>query len=129
MSSMACRTRFSTRLISEQKNSRSIFVAYPYEFSKDDYRGAFNEVAEEYEVEFTYADEQITSQQILEKVTRMIKESGFAIFDITNWNPNVALELGIATGLGEEYYVLFDDSKDADQSTTCTFSMWVSAAL
>ncbi len=88
----------STRLISEQKNSRSIFVAYPYEFSKDDYRGAFNEVAEEYEVEFTYADEQITSQQILEKVTRMIKESGFAIFDITNWNPNVALELGIATG-------------------------------
>ncbi|MBS1844260.1 MAG: hypothetical protein JST53_07565 [Actinobacteria bacterium] len=45
-------------------------------------------------------------------MTEMIKLSGFGIFDITNWNPNVALELGIAIGLGEDYYVLFDPTKE-----------------
>jgi hypothetical protein len=102
---------FQGHLVTEQKNSRSIFVAYPYDFSQDDYRGAFAEVGQEFEVEFTYADEQITNRQILDKVTEMIQMAGFGIFDITTWNPNVALELGISLGLKEDYYVLFDPTK------------------
>ena len=31
----------------------------------------------------------------------------FSVFDITDWNPNVTLEVGLAEGLNERYYVLF----------------------
>ena len=46
----------------------------------------------------------------------MIEEATFSIFDITTWNPNVALELGIAVGLGEDYYILFNPEHDPEQT-------------
>jgi hypothetical protein len=85
-----------------------IFVAYPYSISKADYRGAFKKVASEYGVKFLYADERITNKQILNKIIGMIEESEFAIFDVTTWNANVALELGIAIGSEQDYYILFN---------------------
>ena len=85
-----------------------IFVAYPYSFSKADYRGAFKTVAREYGVSFLYADERITNRQILDKIVGMIEESEFSIFDVTLWNANVALELGIAIGSEQDYYILFN---------------------
>lgn len=89
-----------------------VFVAYPYNFSKADYRRVFKEVGKAYEVDFTYADEKITNKQILEKIETMIEEAEFSIFDITTWNPNVALELGIARGQGVDYYILFSPNTD-----------------
>jgi len=86
----------------------NIFVAYPYSFSKADYRGAFKKVASEYSVKFLYADERITNKQILDKIIGMIEEAEFAIFDVTTWNPNVALELGIAIGRTQDYYIIFN---------------------
>ncbi len=95
-----------------KKLPRVVFVAYPYEKSKADYRAAFSEVGEEFDVTFVYADERITNKQILDKIKNMIEEAAFSIFDITTWNPNVSLELGIAVGLGEDYYILFDPTVD-----------------
>jgi hypothetical protein len=86
----------------------TIFVAYPYSFSEADYRGAFQEVTEDFEVKFVFADERITSVHILEKITGMLREAEFSLFDITTWNPNVALELGIAVGAELDYYILFN---------------------
>jgi hypothetical protein len=97
-----------------KKLPRVVFVAYPYEKSKADYRAAFSEVGKEFDVTFVYADERITNKQILDKIKGMIEEAAFSIFDITTWNPNVSLELGIAVGLEEDYYILFDPT--ADQS-------------
>jgi hypothetical protein len=93
----------------------SIFVAYPYAISKDDYRGAFAAVAEEfarYEIEFVYADEEITSKNILEKITGMMEAAEFSLFDITHWNANVALELGLAIGKGLGYYILWNPAAE-----------------
>jgi hypothetical protein len=39
----------------------TIFVAYPYSISKEDYRGSLSEVEEAFSLEFLYADEEITS--------------------------------------------------------------------
>ncbi len=88
-----------------------IFVAYPYSFSKADYRGAFRKVAKQYNVEFMYADQRITNRQILDKITLMIEEAEFSIFDVTSWNPNVALELGIALGREQDYYIIFNPNE------------------
>jgi hypothetical protein len=91
-----------------------VFVAYPYSFSKADYRRAFRDVGKAYGVTFTYADEKITNKQILEKIEGMIEEAEFSVFDVTTWNPNVALELGIVRGKGSDYYILFNP--DAEQA-------------
>jgi hypothetical protein len=88
--------------------SPKVFVAYPYAIPKADYRGAYKRVGKEYSVEFVYADAKITNKQILEKIVAMIEESEFAIFDVTKWNANVALELGIAMGAGQDYYIVFN---------------------
>jgi hypothetical protein len=92
-----------------------VFVAYPYSFSRADYRRVFREVGKAYAVEFTYADQKITNKQILEKIETMIDEAEFSIFDITTWNPNVALELGIARGKEVDYYILFNPDQDQDE--------------
>jgi hypothetical protein len=47
---------------------RKIFVAYPYVLPRGDYRRAFNELAKAFSVTFEFADERITSKQILDKI-------------------------------------------------------------
>jgi hypothetical protein len=83
-----------------------VFVAYPYAIPKaaTDYRAVFRRIGKKYGVNFTYADAKITNKQILEK----IEEAEFAIFDVTTWNPNVALELGVAMGAEQDYYIVFN---------------------
>jgi hypothetical protein len=95
----------------------SIFVAYPYSISKDDYRDAYATVAaefERFEISFVYADEEITSKHILEKITSMMEAAEFSLFDITHWNPNVALELGLAIGRRLDYYILWNPSAEQE---------------
>lgn len=41
----------------------------------------------------------------MQKIANQIKESEFGIYDITGWNPNVTLELGLALGMAERVYV------------------------
>jgi hypothetical protein len=92
--------------------NRNIFVAYPYSFAEADYRRPFTDLEADFGVKFVYADAEITSQHILDKITTMIRDSRFSLFDITGWNPNVTLELGIAIGHRQEYYLLFNPSHD-----------------
>lgn len=86
-----------------------VFVACPYTlFPLDDYKAVFKEISKSYDVSFRFADEQITNQHILDKITGYIREASFSLFDITGWNPNVSLEMGIAIGLAKRYFVLWN---------------------
>jgi len=55
-----------------------------------------------------FADDWFTGGHVLEKVAVLIAGSEFAVFDVTGWNANVALELGIAMRGAGEYYILFN---------------------
>lgn len=96
-----------------ESGNRTVFVGYPYALPLDDYRGVFAEVTEEFGVTFVFADEELTNKHILEKIESMMTRSAFSLFDVTLWNPNVALELGIAYGQRLDYYILFDPTKGA----------------
>jgi len=88
---------------------RQIFVAYPYRlFPKADYRAVFEGVSDDYAVTFLFADEKITNMHILQKIISYIRASDFSIFDISGWNPNVTLELGIAMSSEEDWYISFN---------------------
>jgi predicted nucleotide-binding protein len=98
---------------------RQVFVAYPYSIPKADYRKPFEAVGKAFNVKFVFADEKISNLHILDKIKGYIVDSAFGIYDITAWNPNVALELGLALGLNRTAYIAFDPSKtNADDVPT-----------
>lgn len=88
---------------------RQIFVAYSYSlYDKASYRGVFQSLEKAYSVKFIFADEKITNMHILQKIVRYIQASDFSIFDISGWNPNVTLELGIAMRNSDKWYICFN---------------------
>lgn len=92
-------------------SANRIFVAYPYALPKDDYRRPFDDVAREFNVFFDFADEILTNKHVLDKIVTMIETARISLFDITEWNANVTLELGIAIGRGLDYYLLFNPTR------------------
>lgn len=94
------------------RNARQVFVAYPYGiYDKTDYRRPFKELAKAFNVDFVFADQKITTLHILQKIADYIRSSRCGIYDVSAWNPNVALELGLAYGLSEKAYVIANPSK------------------
>ena len=94
------------------RKPRQIFAAYSYRlYPKADYRRVFQDLKKAFQVEFVFADEKITNLHILQKIANYIRESRFGIYDISGWNPNVTLELGLAFGLTEKTFIAIDPSK------------------
>ena len=95
--------------------SKQVFVAYPYSlYDKNKYRRAYKRASIEYGVSFFFADERITNMHILAKIRRQIEIADFSIFDISGWNPNVSLELGMAYVLpGVDWYICYNPDKNA----------------
>ncbi len=83
----------------------TVFVGCPYRPVKK--FEAFRQLLETIPLEFIYADSSISTVHVLEKVRRGINNSDYCLFDITNWNANVTLEVGMAEGLNLDYYILF----------------------
>jgi hypothetical protein len=71
----------------------------------------FDELGKGFQVDFVFADEKITTLHILQKIIGYIRDSRFGIYDISGWNPNVTLELGLALGMPKPAYIAFDPSK------------------
>jgi hypothetical protein len=102
----------ATGLPNPTRNQRQIFVAYSYRlYPKADYRKVYSELQKAFNVEFIFADEKITNLHILQKIVDFIRSSRFGIYDISGWNPNVTLELGLAFGLNEKAFIAIDPSK------------------
>lgn len=94
------------------KVARQVFVAYPYRlYPRADYRRVFAELGTAFDVNFVFADEAISNLHVLDKIKNYIRESQFGIYDISGWNSNVTLELGLAFGLEERAFIAFDPSK------------------
>jgi len=92
--------------------SRKAFVAYSYRlYPGSDYRECFTRVGKEFGIEFIYADTQTGNEHLLEKIKQMIRESTFSIFDVSDWNANVTLELGYAIGIGHPFFIVIDPSR------------------
>jgi hypothetical protein len=88
------------------------FVAYPYGMNgAANYRASFEKVGQVVGKKPVFADERITHEHLLYKIAQMILDSPICIFDVTEWNPNVTLELGIAYGFESKAYIAFDPTK------------------
>jgi len=84
----------------------SVFVGCPYggKFPFKTFKSHLDRIP----FRWYYADTHLSTKHLLGILTSYIKAVDFCIFDISLWNPNVALEIGLAEGLGVEYYILLN---------------------
>jgi hypothetical protein len=82
----------------------NVFVGCPYggKFKFN----AFKATLERLPFKFFYADTKIRTRQLLGILQGYISAADFCLFDVSTWNPNVALEVGLAEAAGAEYYIL-----------------------
>lgn len=83
----------------------SVFVGCPYK-PEAHYR-ALKTAFDRIPLEFHFADTSIRTQHVLDRIRRGIVRTDYSLFDITGWNANVTLEVGLAEGLNLDYYILF----------------------
>jgi hypothetical protein len=101
---------------SKTQEQRSIFVAYAYNlYDRRDYRKVFTSLEKAFGVRFIFADEKITNMHIMQKIISYIQASDFSIYDISGWNPNVTLELGIGMMSEKDWYILLNPEKTPNQ--------------
>jgi hypothetical protein len=91
-----------------------VFVACPY----DEQQFGFSTFKNELELlpwTCLYANTSLQSRHLLETIEELIVKADFSLFDLSGWNANVALELGLAHGLRRRpYYILNNASMNGD---------------
>lgn len=91
-----------------------VFVACPYSEKRFKFT-LFKKELSELPWTCIYADTTIETKQLLLKIKRLINTSDMCLFDLSMWNPNVALELGLAEGMSSiKYYILVNEKLDKD---------------
>jgi len=86
---------------------RTFFVGFPFkpQYTKD-LKEKIDLVAKDLNLKPLYPAETQKKGVILCKVCKEIQETDFSVFDITERNPNVMLEVGLAFGFGKEVILL-----------------------
>ena len=92
--------------------SPTVFVGCPYAPPFD--LRAFRETLERLPIAWYYADTRLRSRHLLLNLTTYIRAVDYCVFDLSLWNPNVSLELGLAEGLGKNYYILVNRKQSKD---------------
>jgi hypothetical protein len=90
----------------------TVFVGCPYAkpFKFSEFRDALQKVP----AAWYYADTNLNSKHLLSILTTYIKTVDYCLFDLSFWNANVSLELGLAEGLGTNYYILVNRKHSKD---------------
>ena len=78
----------------------------------------FRQIFKELPFSVVYGNTDLQTKHLLSIMKSNIKKSDFSLFDLSDWNPNVALELGLAEGLkrkaGKDYYILLNTRRSSD---------------
>lgn len=89
------------------------FVIMPFSDKLDPiYESIIKPVLKELKYNSLRADEIFTSKPIIDDIWQNIKKSKFLIADLTDRNPNVFYELGLAHALSKDVILLTQDLKD-----------------
>lgn len=75
-----------------------VFMAYPFAppIPRNDYDSVVKELQDEFPIRLWYFLDEVTTQELMRKIWRGILRADLCLFDISNGNPNVAFELGLA---------------------------------
>ena len=90
----------------------TVFVGCPY--SKPFKFAEFKKSLDSLPFAWYYANTHLKTTHLLDILTTYIKAVDFCLFDLSLWNANVSLELGLAEGLGKDYYILVNSKQSKD---------------
>jgi nucleoside 2-deoxyribosyltransferase len=94
-------------------NEKLCFIIMPYTDKLNPiYENIIKPVIKDLKLECLRADEIFTSKSIIEDIWNNIKKARFIIADLTDRNPNVFYELGLAHALNKEVILLTQDIND-----------------
>lgn len=88
--------------------TKRIFLGYP--FAIPEIRVAVNAACRGF-AQVVSADDRLRGKHLLEKVDEKIQEADLSLFDITQHNPNVAAEFGLAYARGVKWALLYSTDK------------------
>lgn len=94
----------------------NVFVGHPFagRFPVTRFRGIFKDLP----FKVIYGNTDLQTKHLLNIMKNNIGKSDFSIFDLSDWNPNVALELGLAEGLKrapqKNYYIVLNTRHSRD---------------
>jgi DNA-binding transcriptional ArsR family regulator len=94
----------------------NVFVGHPFagRFAVKKFRSIFRGLP----FNVIYGNTDLQTRHLLTIMKSNIAKSDFSIFDLSNWNPNVALELGLAEGLkkkaAKNYYILLNTRRSSE---------------
>jgi len=91
----------------------TVFVACPYDEKRFKF-SLFKKELQTLPFKIEYADTNLETRHLLERIKRLIKAADFSFFDLSRWNPNVSLELGLAEGMKIPYYILVNSKLEKD---------------
>ena len=87
----------------ERDKLPKVFIGSPYDGrSLPPLRKVFKDIP----FQNAFAADFLRNMHLLKICEELINWADFCIFDVSNWNPNVTLELGMAQGLGKDYYII-----------------------
>ena len=93
-----------------------VFVGHPFagRFAVSKFRGIFKDLP----FKVIYGNTDLQTRHLLNIMKANIGKSDFSIFDQSDWNPNVALELGLAEGLkrkaAKNYYIVLNTRRSKE---------------
>src|SRR5271156_616142 len=88
----------------------NVFVGHPFanRFPVKKFRKIFKELP----FKVIYGNTDLQTEHLLDIMRDNVTKADFSIFDLSDWNPNVALELGLTQGLrkkpGKPYYIVLN---------------------
>lgn len=89
-----------------------VFLGYPFAWDKSiGYRERLRSICEKSHFTLATADDRYAPEQIWDAIQKEIESAWYCIFDVTDLNPNVLLELGFAIGSGQDVIILQTKSK------------------
>jgi hypothetical protein len=94
----------------------NIFVGHPFggRFALAKFRQIFKELP----FNVIYGNTHLQTEHLLAIMKRNISKADYAIYDLSDWNPNVALELGLSEGLktipSKQYYIVLNTRRSKE---------------
>jgi hypothetical protein len=94
----------------------TVFIGHPFgnRFPTNRFRKIFKDLP----FNVIYGNTDLQTKHILQIMKASVAKSDFSIFDLSGWNPNVALELGCTEGLkrnaAKDYYILLNSRRSIE---------------
>src|SRR5512147_1958948 len=103
---------------SDKKRGESLFVVSPFNYPYDEiYTNIIRPSAEAAGIESQRADRSFQLGFVMcTKICKSMQEAGYVVADLTEDNPNVYYELGLAWGFGKEVIIIKDDQVKCTQT-------------